>query len=55
MMGSANLYVPPTVDLHDALYEDDSHPEIQVPPAISAIHLEQLYQQKKLECPWWWA
>ena len=26
--------------------EDDIHPEIQVPPAISAIQLEQLYQQK---------
>ena len=29
-------------------YEDDTHPEIiQMPPAISAIHLEHLYQQKK--------
>ena len=32
-------------------YEDDSHPEIQVPPAISAIHLEQIYQQKNLSAP----
>ena len=51
----------PTVDLHDVFpgmfYEDDIHPEIQMPgPANSAIHLEHLYQQKRgkkeVECPW---
>ena len=29
-------------------YEDDIQPEMQVPPAISAIHPEQLYQEIKL-------
>ena len=43
-MGPASLFTS-TVDL--MFYEDDIHPEIQVPPAISAIHPEHLYQQKK--------
>ena len=36
-------------------YEDDIHPKILVPPAISEIHPEHrpehLYQQKKLSAP----
>ena len=58
MMGPASLFAP-NVDLHDVFpgmfYEDDIHPEIQMPgPANSAIHLEHLYQQqkKKVGCPW---
>ena len=48
MMGPASLFAH-TVDLQDVLrgwYHgacDDIHPEIQMPPAISAIHLEHLY------------
>ena len=45
MMRPANPFAP-TVDLNDVI-----HPEIQVPLAISAIHLEHLYQQEKLSAP----
>ena len=52
MMGPASLFTP-TVDLYDVLpgmfYEDDIHPEIQMPGAAnSAIHLEH-HQKKKKE------
>ena len=33
--------------IYKMFYQDDIHPEIQMPRAISAIHLEHLYQQKK--------
>ena len=33
-------------------YKDDICPEIQVPPAISAIRPEHLYQQKKKKKSW---
>ena len=51
MMGPASLFAP-TVDLHDVFpgmfYEDDIHPEIQIPGRDnSAIHLKHLYQKKK--------
>ena len=54
MMGPASLFA---LLIYKMFYEDDIHPEIQMPPAISAIHLEHLYQQqqKKSWVPWWWA
>ena len=40
-----NRSTPPPPVNHD--YEDDIHLEIQVPPAISAIRTERLYQQQQ--------
>ena len=48
MMGPACLH---PLLIYKMFYEDDIHPEIQMLPAISAIHPEHLYQQKKSWVP----